>query len=59
MYASRAIEEHEDALVKSKEVAVRFSAKGHELGQILLGSLLAGLWRSRGKLVHSVPLSSL
>ena len=54
---SRAMDEKEEnELVPNKEVLYQFSARGHELGQILLGNLLTNKHDSASAYYRSRPL---
>lgn len=54
---SRAMDEKEESeLVPQKEVLYQFSARGHELGQILLGSLLTNRHDAASAYYRSRPL---
>jgi 2-oxoisovalerate dehydrogenase E1 component len=57
MLTSRAMDgKEENELVPNKEVLYQFSARGHELGQILLGSLLTHKHDSASAYYRSRPL---
>lgn len=57
MLTSRAMDEKEEnELVPNKEVLYQFSARGHELGQILLGSLLDNKHDAASAYYRSRPL---
>jgi len=57
MLTSRAMDEKEEnELVPNKEVLYQFSARGHELGQILLGNLLTNKHDSASAYYRSRPL---
>ncbi len=57
MLTSRAMDEKEEKeLVPNKEVLYQFSARGHELGQILLGSLLTHKHDAASAYYRSRPL---
>ncbi len=57
MMTSRAMDEKEEnELVPNKEVLYQFSARGHELGQILLGNLLTNKHDSASAYYRSRPL---
>ncbi|MDR9419981.1 thiamine pyrophosphate-dependent enzyme, partial [Gracilimonas sp.] len=57
MLTSRAMDEKEEnELVPNKEVLYQFSARGHELGQILLGNLLTHKHDSASAYYRSRPL---
>ncbi|HEY3258403.1 MAG TPA: transketolase C-terminal domain-containing protein [Gemmatimonadaceae bacterium] len=55
--ASRAIDDtEENKLIPEKKVVYQFSARGHELAQIILGSLLDGEHDAAGAYYRSRPL---
>lgn len=57
MLTSRAMDEKEEnELVPNKDVLYQFSARGHELGQILLGSLLGNKHDAASAYYRSRPL---
>jgi 2-oxoisovalerate dehydrogenase E1 component len=57
MLTSRAMDDKEEnELVPNKEVLYQFSARGHELGQILLGNLLTNKHDSASAYYRSRPL---
>lgn len=57
MLTSRAMDEKEEnELVPNKDVLYQFSARGHELGQILLGNLLTSSHDSASAYYRSRPL---
>lgn len=57
MLTSRAMDEKEEnELVPNKDVLYQFSARGHELGQILLGSLLTNKHDAASAYYRSRPL---
>ena len=57
IFTSRAMDEKEEQeLVPNKEVLYQFSARGHELGQILLGSLLTHKHDAASAYYRSRPL---
>jgi len=57
IFISRAIDEKEEKeLVPDKEVLYQFSARGHELGQVLLGSLLTHEHDAASAYYRSRPL---
>ncbi|WP_421772871.1 alpha-ketoacid dehydrogenase subunit alpha/beta [Gracilimonas sp.] len=57
MLTSRAMDDKEEnELVPNKEVLYQFSARGHELGQILLGKLLTNKHDSASAYYRSRPL---
>lgn len=57
MLTSRAMDEKEEnELVPNKDVLYQFSARGHELGQILLGNLLTNKHDSASAYYRSRPL---
>ncbi|HBQ58581.1 MAG TPA: pyruvate dehydrogenase, partial [Balneolaceae bacterium] len=57
MFTSRAMDDKEEnELVPNKDVLYQFSARGHELGQILLGSLLTNKHDSASAYYRSRPL---
>ncbi|MDZ7808239.1 MAG: transketolase C-terminal domain-containing protein [Gracilimonas sp.] len=57
MLTSRAMDEKEEKeLVPNKDVLYQFSARGHELGQILLGNLLTNKHDSASAYYRSRPL---
>src|SRR5690554_1808113 len=57
MLTSRAMDEKEEnELVPQKKVLYQFSARGHELGQILLGNLLTNKHDSASAYYRSRPL---
>jgi 2-oxoisovalerate dehydrogenase E1 component len=57
LLASRAIDEIEETrLVPEKKVVYQFSARGHDLAQIILGSMLTGTHDGVGAYYRSRPL---
>src|SRR5450759_2203593 len=54
---SRALDDLEEAtLVPERKVLYQFSARGHEVTQVLLGSYLTGAWDAVGGYYRSRPL---
>ena len=57
IFTSRAMDEKEEQeLVPNKDVLYQFSARGHELGQVLLGSLLTHKHDAASAYYRSRPL---
>ena len=57
LLASRGLDDtEENRLIPEKKVVYQFSARGHDLAQIILGSLLDGQHDAAGAYYHSRPL---